>query len=812
MIWGWSFVSKRLIVILLTLAFASQFPVQVYANIPFYRITGETQFNTAVAIAEAYNMSTTRNIIIVNANNIPDALSAGVLAHKLDAPLLLADPATGSNLLDNYLKKHLAPSGSIYIIGGTDEILGENFLPQFPGVSVHQIAGNDRYETSALVAQSLNSGQGGTVVICSGDDFPDTLSISSFADHKSWPILFVNHDNLPGSVRDFLVNRNPTAFYIVGSLASVSYQLETRLRAEFPRAKFERFQGRDRFETAANILAKFAPHPKNIYLINGYNFAGALAGSVLAGKTGDPIILTDPNYIDLPLPIRNYVAGLSSKPAVYVLGGDMEVSDETALNIRSASPVAKKKTDFVDLQQEIPSIDVDLKYATTSNFTHTKLYSNPKAFLREGTAAKLKKVAVELEKDGYRLKIWDAYRSPEVQFKLWKLVRDSRYVANPYQGYSNHSRGSAVDLTLVDLQGNNLEMPTGFDDFTGAAARVKENANAKYLEQIMVKNGFKPLATEWWHFDDQDLYTPADSVQLPPPPVWRRNEKRTLTISALGDVTLGQDERFPYKNSFNHYYQRYGANYFFSPVKKILSRDDLTIANLEGTLTVATHQADKSSQGDQAFFFKGNPAYTVILKDGSVEAVNLANNHCWDYLDQGFSDTVSFLNKAGITCFGDASTSIYKSQGINIGLIGVNTLGKLEEGTDPQILKTQLTRQISELKANTSLVIVSFHWGTEKETEPTREQRELGRFAIDQGADLVLGHHPHIIQPYEDYKGKYIIYSLGNFVFGGNSNPGSKETEIFQQKFTFLNGKLVNIAPPVSVPCRISSRYRPEPL
>ena len=483
-----------------------------------------------------------------------------------------------------------------------------------------------------------------------------------------------------------------------------------------------------------------------------------------------------------------------------------------ASNLWNVSPKVSKNTDFVDIQQIIPSVELDIKYATTDNFTHTKLYNNPKALLRQGTADKLKKVADEVEKKGYHLKIWDAYRSPDAQFKMWKLVPDTRYVANPYKGYSNHSRGSAVDVTLIDFQGNEISMPTGYDDFTSAAARANENVNAKYLQTVMIKNGFKLLATEWWHFDDKDTYKPDDSAQVPLPQVLDNDEKTAITISAVGDVTLGQDERFLYAGSFNQYYKLHGSGYFFSGVKKILSEDDLTIANLEGTLTEASEKPDKSAQGNKAFFFKGNPYYTDILKEGSIEAVNLANNHSMDYSAKGFTDTVSTLDHARITSFGDNKIAVYEKKGVKIGLIGVNTLGPLEEGVNLDKLLSDLNDTIKALKKETSLIIVSIHWGTENESTVTQEQRELGRFVVDMGADLVLGHHPHVIQPYEMYQGKCIVYSLGNFVFGGNSNSSYRNTEIFQQQFSFVNGKLVTVSTPVIIPCQISSSFKPGPL
>ena len=483
----------------------------------------------------------------------------------------------------------------------------------------------------------------------------------------------------------------------------------------------------------------------------------------------------------------------------------------STVQVRAAdTPI--KDTDFVDIQQIIPSVDLDIKYATTDNFTHTKLYNSPKALLRQGTVNKLKKVADEVEKKGYHLKIWDAYRSPDAQFKMWNLVPDTRYVANPFKGYSNHSRGSAVDLTLMDSQGHELPMPTGYDDFTAAAAKANNNVNAKYLQTVMIEHGFKSLETEWWHFDDKDTYAPAAAAQVSLPQMLDNDEKTALTISAVGDVTLGQDERFLYEGSFNQYYNLYGSGYFFSDVQKILSEDDLTIANLEGPLTESSEKPDKSAQGNHAYFFKGNPYYTDILKDGSIEAVNLANNHSMDYWAKGSNDTVSTLDHAGITSFGDDKIAVYEKNGLKIGLIGVNTLGPLEEGVNLDNLMWNLNESIQSLKEKTSLIIVSFHWGTENSSIVTQEQRELGRFAIDMGADLILGHHPHVIQPYEIYQGKCIVYSLGNFVFGGNSNPGYRDTEIFQQKFNFVNGNLVTVNTPVIIPCLISSSFKPRPV
>ena len=216
-------------------------------------------------------------------------------------------------------------------------------------------------------------------------------------------------------------------------------------------------------------------------------------------------------------------------------------------------------------------------------------------------------------------------------------------------------------------------------------------------------------------------------------------------------------------------------------------------------------------RADKQFSFKGDPSYTEILTNGSVEACNLANNHSKDYGIQGYEDTIANVEAAGIKTFGYERTAIWETNGVKVGLAGVY---ELAEGMDCQ---DDMTAAIQSLKdAGADLVIVSFHWGVEKENYPDETQQTLAHAAIDQGADLVLGHHPHVLQGIEKYQGKYIVYSLGNFCFGGNKNPSDKDTMIFQQTFTLENGEVVEDDAINIIPCRISSEddynnYQPTP-
>lgn len=169
-----------------------------------------------------------------------------------------------------------------------------------------------------------------------------------------------------------------------------------------------------------------------------------------------------------------------------------------------------RDADLVDVAKGVPGIVVDLRYATPRNFTHTKLYPVARCFLVRPVARRLLLVQQDLMKRGLGLKIYDGYRPLSVAKRMWALVRDSRYVANPARGKKTHCRGAAVDVTLVDRRGRELPMPSGFDEFGKRAHRDYRGgskaalANRSTLEKAMVRRGFKPLATEWWHFDAPD--------------------------------------------------------------------------------------------------------------------------------------------------------------------------------------------------------------------------------------------------------------------------------------------------------------------
>lgn len=281
----------------------------------------------------------------------------------------------------------------------------------------------------------------------------------------------------------------------------------------------------------------------------------------------------------------------------------------------------------------------------------------------------------------------------------------------------------------------------------------------------------------------------TEKAALPSEPV-------TLTVTVVGDCTLGTDENFDYSSSLNAYFENYGKDYFLQNVKSIFEKDDLTIANMEGTLT------DSTAREDKQFAFKAPASFAGILSSGSVEAVNMANNHSKDYGEQSFQDTLTALDEEGIVHFGYDETAVMEIKGIKVGLVGIYEL------YDHLEREQQLKDNIQKVKSEgADLILVIFHWGNERESVPDSNQMTLGRMAIDLGADLVCGHHPHVLQGIETYKGKKIVYSLGNFCFGGNSAPSDMDTMIFQQTFTITSDGVKNDDNTAIIPCSISSDY-----
>ena len=284
------------------------------------------------------------------------------------------------------------------------------------------------------------------------------------------------------------------------------------------------------------------------------------------------------------------------------------------------------------------------------------------------------------------------------------------------------------------------------------------------------------------------------------------NTSAEVLLSAVGDCTIGTDSKFNYASSLPAMAQQEndGFAYYFKNVRSILSKDDVTIANLETTFT------DSNDKPDKQFNFKASSDYAKSLTLGSIEGVNISNNHIYDYKEKGLLDTKNALEKQKVNYFGEESMWSTKIKGQSFVFLGYRGWSLDKPFLD------KVKDDIAKLKKTNSVVIINFHWGAENAYYPVDAQKELAHFAIDNGADIILGHHPHVIEGIEQYKNKIIAYSLGNFCFGGNSNPSDKTTFIFQSNLKFVNNKLTSIGVRV-IPCSISSvnytnDYCPTPL
>ena len=186
--------------------------------------------------------------------------------------------------------------------------------------------------------------------------------------------------------------------------------------------------------------------------------------------------------------------------------------------VPTPTPVPQPADDsaLVRIRDYIPNIAVDLRYATQRNFTGQVIYDFTEPCLRWGTVKKLMAVQEELNALGYGLLIWDGYRPPAAQFVLWEIVPDANFVANPYNGYSSHSRGNTVDVSLVTLSGEAVEMPSDFDEFAAIADRDYSDvsdaakATAVLLDTAMTAHGFNGYWNEWWHYSDTVVYEAED--------------------------------------------------------------------------------------------------------------------------------------------------------------------------------------------------------------------------------------------------------------------------------------------------------------
>ena len=293
--------------------------------------------------------------------------------------------------------------------------------------------------------------------------------------------------------------------------------------------------------------------------------------------------------------------------------------------------------------------------------------------------------------------------------------------------------------------------------------------------------------------------TPAPTVD-PTVPVLEGDGSVLLTMSFTGDFTIGENVQHDGKSIFMKELDKQDGDihFPFRNVRDILLKDDLTMINFEGTFTTAGRNPEKRSN---SFLFRADPAWVDMLPAGGVETVSLENNHVLDMGEEGLAETRRTLSSAGITYACEDEPATFYVKGVKIGSLAYQTFG----GRHDELI-AKVPGDIQALRnQGCELIIVSYHWGNEKDYAPNDNQVRLARATVDAGADLIIGHHSHRINPIEYYNGKYICYSLANFSFAGNNKPDDMATFIFQVRMRVKNGAATSDSFKI-IPCRISSR------
>ena len=274
-------------------------------------------------------------------------------------------------------------------------------------------------------------------------------------------------------------------------------------------------------------------------------------------------------------------------------------------------------------------------------------------------------------------------------------------------------------------------------------------------------------------------------------------------LTFAGDCTFGSNPVNKY--ALSSFENTVGENWAwpFANVLSYFESDDGTFVNLEGTLTETGPRIPKS------FNFKGSPEYVNILTENSVEVVTLANNHSMDYGQEGYDNTCATLSEAGIPYAETNQSTIFTMEsGLTVGIYGT-----VYHSMDVEDMVAEITAM---KESEIDLIIFAPHWGAEEYYKPNNLQVDAGHAAIDAGAHIVWGSHPHVLQPIEIYNGGIIYYSLGNFSFGGNIYPTDYDTALIQQEVIRYPDGTVSLGDTIVVPCCLTSEkghnnFQPTP-
>ena len=321
------------------------------------------------------------------------------------------------------------------------------------------------------------------------------------------------------------------------------------------------------------------------------------------------------------------------------------------------------------------------------------------------------------------------------------------------------------------------------------------------------------LEEEDWFFEDYVEQAEDKENEVIDP-----DGSRYITVTCTGDLTVGGDNYHHKGKLFYTELEKNSDNISFTMVnvRDIFRSDDLTLVNFEGTFTDTKFVPNNKKSNE--FLFNISPKYVSILTDNFIEAVCLENNHVMDHGEEGYNETKETLQNAGVLYSTSTEMAVFDVKGIQIAMLSYLCIDRYDKPVGEfATLYDKVASDIQLAKKYYPVVIVSFHWGREKDYHPTDNQKKMGRLAVDSGADLVIGHHSHRINPIEQYNGVYICYSLGNFCFSGNKKPDDMNSYIFQTRFKVTkHGDISNTGFRI-IPIQITSvkdrnNYVPTPI
>ncbi len=343
-----------------------------------------------------------------------------------------------------------------------------------------------------------------------------------------------------------------------------------------------------------------------------------------------------------------------------------------------------------------------------------------------------------------------------------------------------------------------------------------------FLSLLLVVPFFSAAEDDSFYMGEEDDFSIVEVIDEPdeeaPAGVVSTDGSTVITVTCTGDFTIGEDNYHRKGKKFKDELKNHGndINFTMQNMRDIFRDDDLTLVNFEGTFTT-THYVPDNKKGND-FLFNIDPVYANVLPDNYIEAVSLANNHIMDHGTEGYEDTKRTLDENNIKYSTSEDIGLFPVKGITIAMLSYLCIDRYDKpvgGYDN--LYDKVAADIAATKAQYPIVIVSFHWGNELDYTPTERQKKMGHIAVDAGADLVIGHHSHRINPIEEYNGKYICYSLGNFCFSGNDKPKDMNSFVFQTRFKISkSGDISNTGFRI-IPIRITSvkdrnNYTPTPI